>query len=661
MPIFSDDEEKEEKEEKSGDESDSDSDGWHDVVSPREQKIARRRRKKEKETEKEQEVLERRQRRVEETPARKPTTKSKDDWSGTYDVGAFQKSLEEEDQREAEMAAKREAEAAALEEKERRERREKRKMKKKRRRKREKALAEEAKRKMLAAQGRGTSNVDNVHTVADGASNPGDTQFRRGEHEGETVAKAQPVDDFSERTARRRVRKKASGMGNNGNGAVDADAATDSDSDSDDDNDDDYDSGCCGCCDSCCEEDCGCGPRFCGCCPSWRTLCCWCLCIYRPASACYKFRHRWAFVMGIFSLIIGAVIFSQPALSNLTFIFKDGTTMPLLALQLGYLSPEKVPVIMGKAFGEGFRHFYVPSLSPEREVAVGDALAEEFGSMTGFQRHDVFVTSTLSHSTRGGEGTELEAVEETCRRTLENLGLDHVDLYLMDWPMAFDGDSYSGVHFIDTWKAMENLVDLGLANHIGVANVNSSQLSQILKASRIRPAVLETEIHPYLPEESLTRHARAKGMAVLARSFLGRTMPKDPYSPDPLLLHEGIADMAEKKWVKPAQILAKFILQRSFGLVARVGSQMTTVDYADLVGWRLTSEEMRRLSILKKFKWRSPVTNHVRGHPHFPYAKEDLNFRFSKEAAQKRNDPDLVGRELPNYDEIMEMVKQQLD
>ena len=152
---------------------------------------------------------------------------------------------------------------------------------------------------------------------------------------------------------------------------------------------------------------------------------------------------------------------------------------------------------------------------------------------------------------------------------MERLGLRYLDLYLIHTPFAFQpGDEQDprdqngnviydkGVTLLDTWKAMENLVDHGKCRAIGLADVSLSELMPIYESARIKPAVVQVEAHPYLPEEELLKFCKEKGIVLLAFAPLGHGMRPGPLE-DPVILA-----IAARIGKTPAQVLLAWAVQR---------------------------------------------------------------------------------------------------
>ena len=221
------------------------------------------------------------------------------------------------------------------------------------------------------------------------------------------------------------------------------------------------------------------------------------------------------------------------------------------ALGFGTLIPD--PAVTKEAtkaaLDAGFRHFDCAERY-RNEQAVGDALQETF--KTGaIQRNDVFVTTKLWNSNH-----RPERVRPAFEASRERLQIDSVDCYLVHTPFAFQpGDEQEprdqfgqivydlGVSLVETWHALERLVDEGRCGAIGLSNVNLVKLKQVVEAARIKPAVVEVESHPYLPEWDLLDYCREHGIVLLAFAALGHAM-EPRLLDDPVLV--GIAQRLGK-------------------------------------------------------------------------------------------------------------------
>src|ERR1700722_9651593 len=194
------------------------------------------------------------------------------------------------------------------------------------------------------------------------------------------------------------------------------------------------------------------------------------------------------------------------------------------ALGFGTLIPDPAVTITATrdALEAGFRHFdCAERYGNEREV--GTALQAGLDSI-GIAREDVFVTTKLWSS-----NTKHERVEPAFEASLERLGLKYLDLYLIHTPFAFQpGDNQDprdqngnviydrGVTLLDTWKALETLVDHGKCRAIGLSDVSLNELKPIYESARIKPAVVQVESHPYLPETELLEFCKETDVVFLA-------------------------------------------------------------------------------------------------------------------------------------------------
>ena len=219
------------------------------------------------------------------------------------------------------------------------------------------------------------------------------------------------------------------------------------------------------------------------------------------------------------------------------------------------------------ALDAGFRHFdCAERYRNEREV--GEALEAGLAA-EGIAREDVFITTKLWNTNH-----RPERVEPAFDASLQRLRLEYLDLYLIHTPFAFQpGDDHdprdqngnvlydNGVTLLDTWRAMESLVDRGRCRAIGLSDIGLNELLPIYESARIKPAVIQVEAHPYLPETELLEFCKEKGIVFLAFAPLGHGI-KPGLLEDPVV--SAIAVRLEKT---PAQVLLAWAVQRGTALL----------------------------------------------------------------------------------------------
>ncbi|HUJ39674.1 MAG TPA: aldo/keto reductase [Candidatus Acidoferrales bacterium] len=241
----------------------------------------------------------------------------------------------------------------------------------------------------------------------------------------------------------------------------------------------------------------------------------------------------------------------------------------LPALGFGTLIPDPAETITAtrNALEAGFRHFdCAERYRNEREVGRALLAGQAAGAIA---REDIFVTTKLWNSNH-----RPERVEPAFQASLERLGLKYLDLYLIHTPFAFQpGDDQDprdkdgnviydrGVTLLDTWRAMETLVDHGKCRAIGLSDIGLEEVKSIYESARIKPAVVQVESHPYLPETELLEYCKQKGIVFLAFAPLGHGM-KPGLLEDPVIT--GIAARVGKT---PAQVLLAWAVQRGTALL----------------------------------------------------------------------------------------------
>jgi diketogulonate reductase-like aldo/keto reductase len=239
------------------------------------------------------------------------------------------------------------------------------------------------------------------------------------------------------------------------------------------------------------------------------------------------------------------------------------------ALGFGTLIPDPVAtrVATKAALEAGFRQLDA-SERYRNETEVGEAIQEVFKAGK-IKREEVFIATKLWNNNH-----RPQRVKPAFEASLKKLQLDFVDLYLIHTPFAFQpGDEQDprdangaviydkSVTLLDTWRALENLVDEGKCKAIGLSDVNLEQAKGIFDAARIKPAVVHVESHPYLPEWELLNYCKKNGIVFQAFAALG-------HSSEPKLLEDPLITAIAKRVNKtPAQVLLAWAIQRGTALL----------------------------------------------------------------------------------------------
>ena len=300
---------------------------------------------------------------------------------------------------------------------------------------------------------------------------------------------------------------------------------------------------------------------------------------------------------------------------NLTL--RTGDAMPALGLGTWKIGRDVCAETVHAAIAMGYRHLDC-ACDYGNEVEVGQGIARAIAEGL-VRREDLWITSKLWNTYHAPEH-----VEPAIRRTLTDLGVEYLDLYLIHFPIplryvpfevryppewVFDPDAspvrmeFEDVPIATTWAAMEALVPAGLTRNIGVCNMTSGFLMDLLAGATIPPAVLQVEMHPYLTQERLVRFATGHGIAVTAFSPLGAGsyvqlgMAQTTQS---VLEHPVVGEIAERVAATPAQVVLAWALQRGTNPIAKSSSAdrlQENLGAGDLI---LTEADMAAISGLNQ-------------------------------------------------------------
>jgi 2,5-diketo-D-gluconate reductase A len=249
-----------------------------------------------------------------------------------------------------------------------------------------------------------------------------------------------------------------------------------------------------------------------------------------------------------------------------TVRLNDGEEIPQLGFGVFEVPPQDTAEAATRALLAGYRHIDTAA-AYGNEAAVGQAV-----HASGLEREDVYITTKCFNDDQG-----YEQAKRALRASLERLEMQHVDLYLIHWPVPAH-DKY-----VDTWQAFIELQKEGLARSIGVSNFQPAHLERIIEETGMTPAVNQVELHPRFQQQGL-RHEHAEiGIATEAWSPLARGEVLD----DPV-----IGEIAEAHGKTPGQVVIRWHLEIGNIVIPRSVNPERILENFDVFGFALSSSEM---------------------------------------------------------------------
>lgn len=276
-----------------------------------------------------------------------------------------------------------------------------------------------------------------------------------------------------------------------------------------------------------------------------------------------------------------------------TIQLNSGTQMPLLGLGTFRLQgPQDTYRTVDAALTAGYRAFDTAAVY-RNEMEIGQAL-HNLLPKHGLSRADVFITSKLSPKDQGSKA------RDACIRSLEQLGMDYIDLYLIHWPgtQGFDvSDERNPGSRAQSWATMEDLYAEGKFRAIGVSNYNEKHMLELLRSCRVVPAVLQVEFHPRLAQKELRALCKENGVCFQAYSSLGTGV---------LLSNPLVQEVAKRCGRTPAQVLLRWAVQQNVPVLPKSCQSDRVKKNIQVFDFELSEDDMVKLSAMdcgEKFCW----------------------------------------------------------
>lgn len=233
-------------------------------------------------------------------------------------------------------------------------------------------------------------------------------------------------------------------------------------------------------------------------------------------------------------------------------------------------------------------------------------------------REELWVTSKLWNTYHAKEHVEI-----ACRRTLKDLNLEYLDLYLIHFPIALkfvpfehryppewehepgkEAMVLANVPYQETWEAMENLVAKGLVRSIGVSNLCCARMMDLFTYAKIPPSVNQVELHPYLQQQALIDYCKSVGVVMTGFSPLGSSsyqeIGMDQGQGVGVLQHKDIISLASKYGKSPAQVVLRWNIQRGCSVVPKSTNAGRLAENIDVFDFELTTSDMNQMSAMDR-------------------------------------------------------------
>lgn len=272
---------------------------------------------------------------------------------------------------------------------------------------------------------------------------------------------------------------------------------------------------------------------------------------------------------------------------NETYLLSDGTTLPKIGFGTYNEAFEDNKDAILKAIECGYRFFDTASLY-ETERPLGAAIRE-----SGIARSDVIIETKLWTDEMGADNARV-----ALSKSLDRLGTDYIDIFMMHWPRQTGADDENWKELdIETYQAMEEMVDKGLVRRLGLSNFLPHHLKNILDNCRIKPVVDQMELHPGYSQEAAVAFCKANDVLPMAWSPLGRGRENATIG------NSILVRLAEKYGKSVQQINLRFLLQKGILPIPKASSVEHMKANLDVFNFELTSDDMSMLTCMPQTAW----------------------------------------------------------
>lgn len=302
----------------------------------------------------------------------------------------------------------------------------------------------------------------------------------------------------------------------------------------------------------------------------------------------------------------------------------DGHEIPILGLGTWKSAPGDVYKAVCHAIDVGYRHFDC-ALAYQNEHEVGKAIRDKIAAGR-VKREDLYVTSKCWNTFH-----PRELVKESFKKTMTDLDIGYLDLYLIHWPMSYQhgGETFpkdkdgniitSDVDFVETWKGMEDLFAEGKIRSLGLSNFNSEQVARILEICKVKPVMNQVEGHPYLIQNKLREFCEARGIKLTAYCPLGS--PDRPWASadePPLLHHPRLKEIGSKYGKTAAAVLLRFQIDRGVIVIPKSVTPERIEANLNVFDFKLSPEDIKEIETFDR-GYRFCKLESFKNHIYYPF------------------------------------------